>query len=109
MVRSFESGLAQEAVKRGLTAGQLVERVMGALDGGEEQTAPTGSPGGGGPSGAAGGGDVEVFQVTPGWWNVRVDGRLMSDKNLRERDAQDLGDTFRVQVGAGVEEDENSY
>ena len=102
MVRSFERGLAQEAVKRGLTAGQLVERVMGALGvGDDEETDPA-------PSAA---GDVEVVEVSPGWYNVVVDGETKSETNLRERDAEDLADTFRVPVGAGVEEeeDEDSY
>ena len=102
MVRSFERGLAQEAVKRGLTAGQLVERVMGALGvGDDEETAPA-------PSVA---GDVEVVEVSPGWYNVVVDGETKSETNLRERDAEDLADTFRVPVGVGAEEedDEGSY
>ena len=101
LVQDFEKGLAKQAVKRGLTPGQLVDRIMGTLksDPEPETTVPTSSP-------SPGAGEPEIIDLGSGWHNVKVDGELMSKKSLRIRDAEDLADKFRVPAGVGVEEEE---
>ena len=96
LVASFEKTLATEAVKRGLTPEELVNRIMGSLDGDAAQVAAQVQ--------AVGDDNVRIVPVSPGWFNVEVDGQQMSSKSLRKEDAEALADTFRVPAGAGVEE-----
>ena len=92
LVSEFEANLAREAVKRGLSAGELVSRLLGVLSTGDDADAPLEAPS-----------EVEVYEAAPGWFNVRIDGRKVSEKNLRREAAEELADTFRVSAAATLE------
>ena len=95
LTRMFESRLAREAVKRGLTAEQLVEQVLGKLQSGDDAPpAPSSAPG-----------RPAVITTGPGWFNVQVDGKMMSEQNLRKPAAEELAESLGNALGAPGEPD----
>ena len=86
----FQTDLAKEAVKRGLTAGQLVEAMLGKTADAKPDPA-----------------DFEIVRVSRGWYNVKAkDGTMMSERSLRKADAEILlGEVNGVLAGMAPGDD----
>lgn len=114
-VAEFQAALAEAAVEAGISPAQLVEQVLGQINGrGKRKPTKEVDPPsayGAGESDAPGSDapnpesvvldpadlnlGVEVRMVGPGWWNCFVDGKPVSEKNLRREDAEELAATYR--------------
>lgn len=98
LVAEFESGLAVEATKRGITASELVSRVMGGLEKGLPE--PEGLEG---PTEDVDEALPEIVHVGGGYYNVTLDGKPLSEKNLTKKEAEDLAE-MHGPVAAGPDD-----
>lgn len=92
----FGRRLAAEAVRRGVTPEELVASLMDQVTGGGDEDADA-------PQAPAGPGEPTLVKVSPGWWNVQVDGENMSEQNLRKPEAEQLATSLANAVGAPSE------